>query len=88
MGRIALCTLNSQLITVPEKEIRELEEGVLLPICDSVEINGECVRFWHHNINEVVLHRIKTAIMSRGFEKLKATCYNQADIVFGGDHGQ
>jgi hypothetical protein len=97
----ARCTVNSQRIilwhlkkfsgrkiTVPEKEIRELKKGVLLPICNLVEINGENIHFWHRNINEVVLHRIKTEVMSRGFEKFKAMGYNQAYIVVSGDHGQ
>jgi hypothetical protein len=43
-------------ITVPERYIRELEEGVLDPICGEAEFDGKQVSFWHKSIDDVLLH--------------------------------
>ncbi len=44
-----------QWFTVPEQKLRELQEGTLLPITDSVEIEGEIIQFWYKTLQEVVL---------------------------------
>jgi hypothetical protein len=73
-------------ITVPEQQIRDLEEGTLLPTCDSVVINNSKVYFWYKNIDETVVHRLKTELNCRGLPFLRQ--FNQLDIIFGGDHGE
>jgi len=49
-------------ITVPEHQLRDLEEGALLPTCNSVLINNSKMYFWHRNIDEAVVHRLKTEL--------------------------
>jgi hypothetical protein len=49
-------------ITVPERQLKELESGALPPISDSVEIGTERVKFEYKRINEVVCHRIETEL--------------------------
>lgn len=44
-----------QRFTVPEQKLCELQEGTLLPITDSVEIEGEIIHFWYKTLQEVVL---------------------------------
>jgi hypothetical protein len=72
-------------IMVPEQTIRELEQGALLPICDSIVLNNTKVYFWYKKINEAILHRLKVEVNARGTPFIRQ--YDQADIVFGGDHG-
>ncbi len=72
-------------ITVPEQQIRDLEEGTLLPTCDSVVINNSKIYFWYKNIDETVVHRLKTELNCRGLPSLRQ--FNQLDIIFGGNHG-
>jgi hypothetical protein len=72
-------------ITVPEQKIRDLEEGTLLPTCDSVVIDNIKIHFWYRDIDETVSHRLKTEVKCRGLPFLSQ--FNQLDLVFGGDHG-
>jgi len=72
-------------ITVPEHQLRDLEEGALLPTCNSVLINNSKMYFWHRNIDEAVVHRLKTEVRCRGLTFLSQ--FNMLDIIFGGDHG-
>jgi hypothetical protein len=74
-------------ITVPEHELRELELGTLLPICDSVEIGGTQIHFWYKKIDDAIIHRIKLEVECRGADFFRSNGFNQMDIVFGGDHG-
>jgi len=74
-------------VSVPEKAIRELEDGVLHPISDSVVVDKEMITFWYRNIDEVVLHRLKTEFKFRGKEYFQQFGFNSIDIVFGADHG-
>jgi hypothetical protein len=68
-------------ITVPEHQLRDLEEGALLPTCNSVLINNSKIYFWHRNIDETVVHRLKTEVRCRGL-----TFLSQFNML-GGDHG-
>lgn len=72
-------------ITVPERHIRELEDGALDPISNEKVIDGKNVFFWHKDISEVVVHRIKLELKHRGPQFLSQ--YNVLDVVLGGDHG-
>ena len=72
-------------ITVPERFIRWLEDGVLNPRSDQKVIDGKTVYFWHKNIDEVVAHQLKLELKHRGPDF--GTQYNALDVVFGGDHG-
>jgi hypothetical protein len=52
-------------LTVPEQRLRELEEGTLLPTTDSVDIKGKKIFFWHKDLQDVTLHRLKLDIFLR-----------------------
>jgi hypothetical protein len=68
-------------ITVPERYIRELEDGALHPI----SVEGKEVFFWYKKIDEVVAHRVKLELQFHG--KNFAEQCDHVDVVFGGDHG-
>ncbi len=73
-------------ITVPERYIRELEEGVLDPIRGESDFDGKQVSFWHKNIDDVLLHRLKLELKHRG--SCFFSNFTTVDVVFGGDHGE
>jgi len=50
---------------VPEQKLRELEEGTLLPITDSVDIDGKKIFFWYKKLDEVVMHHLSLDIQQR-----------------------
>ncbi len=72
-------------ITVPERYIRELEEGVLDPICGEAEFDGKQVSFWHKSIDDVLLHWLKLELKHGGSSFFSN--FTTVDVVFGGDHG-
>jgi hypothetical protein len=74
-------------ITVPEQRIRDLEDGNLRPITNSVAIDGSDIFFWYKKIDEVIINRVKKEVQCRGTSYFINQRYNEADIVFGGDHG-
>jgi hypothetical protein len=61
-----LASFFGRRITVPEREIRELEQGTLSPIVDMAVINGEDINFWYKNVDEVISHRILIELKGRG----------------------
>jgi hypothetical protein len=72
-------------ITVPERYIGELEEGVLDPICGEAEFDGKQVSFWHKNIDDVLLHQLKLELKHHG--SCFFSNFTTVDVVFGADHG-
>jgi len=72
-------------ITVPERKLHELEQGALLPVCDCIVLDNTRIHFWCKKIDEAILRRLKFEVNARGIPFLRQ--YNQADIVFGRDHG-
>lgn len=71
---------------MPEQKLRELEEGTLLPITDSVDIDGKKIFFWYKKLDEVVMHRLSLDIQQQTWRYF--TQYDSVDVVLGGDHGQ
>ena len=41
--------------------------------------------FWHKNIDEVLVHRLRLELKHHGQDFTAK--YNHVDVVFGGDHG-
>jgi len=37
-------------LTVPLSKIRELEESALMPVTDSLDLNGKKIHYWHKDI--------------------------------------
>jgi hypothetical protein len=73
-------------LTVPEQKLRELEEGVMLPIMDSVEIERKKIYFWYKNPKDVVLHRLNLDMKQYGDAFFMQ--FDCIDVVIGEDHGQ
>ncbi len=66
-------------ITVPERFLRELEEGVLNPISGEKVIDGKTVFFWHKKIDEVVAHRVKLELKYHGQNFMAQ--YDYLDVI-------
>jgi hypothetical protein len=63
--QIILCHMKKAFgrsTTVPERQLKELKDGALLPISDTVNIGNERVEYWYKRINEVMCHRIQTEL--------------------------
>jgi hypothetical protein len=73
--------------SVPEGEIRELEQGTLSPIVGKAVIDGEDINFWYKNIDEVISHRLLIELKGRGRDFFREKGYDSLDTVVGGDHG-
>jgi len=43
-------------LTVPLSKIRELEEGALMPVTDSLDLNGKKIHYWHKDIKQCLIH--------------------------------
>ena len=82
-----LASFFGRRITVPEREIRELEQGTLSPIVDMAVINGEDINFWYKNVDEVISHRILIELKGRGRDFFREKGYDSLDTVVGGDDG-
>jgi ribosomal protein L35AE/L33A len=82
-----LANFFGQRITVPERDIRELEAGATPPISGSIVIGAETITFWHRDIDQAVLNRLQTEFKCRGKEYFQAMGYDSIDIIFGADHG-
>jgi hypothetical protein len=71
-------------ITVPERQLKELEDGALPPFSDSVNIGNDRIDFWYKRINEVICHHIQTEL-THGQDFIKQ--FDSLDVVLGCDHG-
>jgi hypothetical protein len=71
-------------ITVPERKLKELEDGALPPISGSVNIGNDTIDFWYKRINDVICHRIQTEL-THGQDFIKQ--FDSLDVVLGCDHG-
>jgi len=74
-------------LTVPERQIRELEAGALHPISDSVVVDKETITFWYREIDQAILDCLQMELKFKEKEYLQQLGFNSIDIVFGGDHG-
>jgi hypothetical protein len=56
-----------------------------MPASASIVLDNSKNHVWYKKIDEAILHRLKFKVNARGIPFMQQ--YNQADIVFGGDHG-
>jgi len=71
-------------ITVPKRKLKELEDGALPPMSDSVNIGNDTIDFWYKRINNVICHRIQTEL-THGQDFIKP--FDSLNVVLGCDHG-
>jgi hypothetical protein len=56
-----------------------------MPASASIVLDNSKNHVWYKKIDEAILHRLKFKVNARGIPFMQQ--YNQADVVFGGDHG-
>jgi hypothetical protein len=67
-------------LTFPISKIRELEEGALMPVTDSLDLNGKKIHYWYKD------HRLNLDGKEYTFDYFMQ--FDALDVVDGGDHGQ
>jgi hypothetical protein len=73
-------------LTVPLSKICELEEGALMPVTASLDLNGKKIHYWHKDIEQCFIHRLNLDGKEYTFDYFMQ--FDALDVVVGGDHGQ
>jgi hypothetical protein len=73
-------------LTVPLSKICELEEGALMPVTASLDLNGKKIHYWHKDIEQCFIHRLNLDGKEYTFDYFLQ--FDALDVVVGGDHGQ